>query len=85
VLSTLATAAKDEALESIATALEANAPAILAANAADVATANTIYWALSSGRSGSSGSTARISPNSAREWDTGHACRGCARRVRAQA
>ncbi|MGA1982247.1 MAG: glutamate-5-semialdehyde dehydrogenase [Acidobacteriaceae bacterium] len=42
LLSTLPTAAKDEALESIATALEANAAAILAANAADVAAAEPL-------------------------------------------
>jgi glutamate-5-semialdehyde dehydrogenase len=42
LLSTLPTAAKDEALESIAAALEANAAAILAANAADVAAAEPL-------------------------------------------
>jgi glutamate-5-semialdehyde dehydrogenase len=42
LLSTLPTTAKDEALESIASALEANAAAILAANAADVAAAGPL-------------------------------------------
>ena len=42
VLATLPTAAKDEALESIAAALEANAAAILAANAADVTAAEPL-------------------------------------------
>jgi glutamate-5-semialdehyde dehydrogenase len=42
VLSTLPTAAKDEALEAIAAALEANAAAVLAANAADVAAAEPL-------------------------------------------
>ena len=42
LLSNLPTTAKDEALESIASALEANAAAILAANAADVAAAGPL-------------------------------------------
>jgi glutamate-5-semialdehyde dehydrogenase len=42
LLSTLPTAAKDEALESIASALEANAATILAANATDVAAAEQL-------------------------------------------
>jgi glutamate-5-semialdehyde dehydrogenase len=42
VLATLPTAAKDEALESIAAALETNAAAILAANARDVAAAEPL-------------------------------------------
>jgi len=42
LLSTLPTAAKDEALESIASALEANAATILAANATDVAAAQPL-------------------------------------------
>ena len=42
LLSTLPTTAKDEALESIASALEANAATILAANAADVAAAGPL-------------------------------------------
>ncbi len=42
LLSTLPTAAKDEALEAIASALEANADAIIAANAADVSTAQPL-------------------------------------------
>jgi len=41
-LATLPTAAKDEALEAIAAALEANAAAILSANAADVAAAEPL-------------------------------------------
>ncbi len=45
VLATLPTAAKDEALESIAAALEANAAAILTANAADVAAAEPLVRA----------------------------------------
>jgi glutamate-5-semialdehyde dehydrogenase len=42
VLATLPTAAKDEALESIAAALDANAAAILSANAADVTAAEPL-------------------------------------------
>lgn len=42
VLSTLTTAAKNEALESIAAALETNAAAILSANTSDVATAEPL-------------------------------------------
>jgi len=42
LLSTLPTAAKDEALELIASALESNATAILAANAADVTAAEPL-------------------------------------------
>jgi glutamate-5-semialdehyde dehydrogenase len=42
LLSTLPTAAKDEALEAIACALEANAPSILAANAEDVRAAEPL-------------------------------------------
>jgi glutamate-5-semialdehyde dehydrogenase len=42
LLSTLPTAAKDEALEAIAAALEANASAILTANVADVAAAEPL-------------------------------------------
>lgn len=42
VLATLPTAAKDEALESIAAALEANAAAILSASAADVSAAEPL-------------------------------------------
>jgi glutamate-5-semialdehyde dehydrogenase len=45
LLSTLPTTAKDEALESIASALEANAATILAANAADVAAAGPLVRA----------------------------------------
>jgi len=45
VLSTLPTAAKDEALEAIAAALEANADSILSANAADVAAAEPLVRA----------------------------------------
>jgi glutamate-5-semialdehyde dehydrogenase len=42
LLSTLPTAAKDEALEAIASALEANSDSILAANAADVSAAQPL-------------------------------------------